>query len=109
MNGQVNATIVDNDGHDAGLLIGNSADGGTLVLTIAANVAIGTDVECRSAILWTDAADVSMKIDGDETAAVAGDFLLLADTYIPVPVKNLKYLRFYGVANGGKVYILYRS
>ena len=109
MGQQVNATIVDNDGSDAGLLIGNSKDGGTLVLTIATNVAIGTDIECRSAILWTAAEDVSMKIDEDETAAVAGDFLLLASTYIPVPVKNLKYLRFYGVTDDAKVYILYRT
>jgi hypothetical protein len=109
MGGQVNAVIVDNDGTDAGLLIGNSKDGGTSVLTIAANVAVGADTECRSAILWTDAEDVSMKIDGDETAADAGDFLLLVSTYIPVPVKNLKYLRFYGVTNDAKVYILYRS
>ena len=106
---QANVKIVDNDGTDAGLLIGNSKDGGTLVLTIAGNVAIGTDIECRSVILHTDAADVTMKIDEGETAADANDFLLLASTYIPVPVKNLKYLRFYGATDAAKVYILYRK
>lgn len=91
-------------------LIANSDGGGILTLTIASNVAVGTDQLCRSAILWTDAADVSMLIDSTGAAAAdANDFLLLASTYIPVPVKNLKHLRFYGVTDAAKVYILYRN
>jgi hypothetical protein len=106
---QGNVRIVDENDENINPIIGNSKDGGTLVLTIAANVAIGTDIDCRSVILHTDAADVSMKIDAEETAADAGDFLLLQSTYIPVPVSNLKFLRFYGVTDDAKVYILYRK
>jgi hypothetical protein len=91
-------------------LIANSDGGGILTLTISGNVAVGTDVKCRSAILWTDAADVNMLIDSTgAVAADANDFLLLASMYIPVPVSNLKFLRFYGATDTAKVYILYRN
>jgi hypothetical protein len=107
---QANVRIVDENDENIKPIIGNSDGGGTLVLTIATNVAVGTDQKCRSAILHTDAADVYMLIDGTgAVAADAGDFLLLSGTYIPVPVSNLKYLRFYGVTDDAKVYILYRN
>ena len=108
---QANVKIVDPlTDADIEPLIANSDGGGTLTLTVASNVAVGTDTKCRSAILWTDAADVSMLIDSTgAVAAQATDFLLLASTYIPVPVKNLKHLRFYGATDDAKVYILYRN
>jgi hypothetical protein len=110
MGTQANVKIVDPlTGEDIEPIIANSDDGGILVLTIAGNVAIGTDQACRSVLLHTDAADVTMKIDGDETAADANDFLLLAATLFPIPVSNLKFLRFYGATNDAKVYILYRN
>jgi hypothetical protein len=106
---QANVKIVDENNENIKPIIGNSDGGGTLVLTIASNVAIGTDQVCRSVLLHTDAADVYMKIDGDETAADANDFLLLTATLFPIPVSNLKYLRFYGVTDDAKVYILFRN
>ena len=91
-------------------LTANSDGGGIEVLTIAGNVAVGSDQACRSVLLHTDAADVTMLIDGTgAVAADANDFLLLQATMTPVPVKNLKYLRFYGVTDDAKVYILYRN
>ncbi len=85
----------------------NSNGGGSQVLTIASNVANGSNVACRSAIVWTDGSDVRMKIgDGDATA---DDFLLLGAAYLPVPVTNPIHLRFYGGTDGKKVYILYRN
>jgi hypothetical protein len=106
---QTNAKLVDNDGSDLRPIIGNSDDGGIEVLTIATNVANGSDIECRSCLLHTDAADVYMKIDGGLTAADVDDFLLLQATLFPIPVSNLKYLRFYGATDDAKVYILYRN
>jgi hypothetical protein len=106
---QGNVKIVDENNENISPIIGNSDDGGTLVLTIAANVANGSDQKCRSVLLHTDAADVYMKIDKAESAADAGDFLLLSGTLFPIPVSNLKYLRFYGVTDDAKVYILFRN
>ena len=108
MGNQVNATIVDTDGSDLGPVIGNSDDGGVEVLTIAATVAVGSDQACRSALLWTDAADTEMRIEAGAEAAASGDFLLLANQYLPVPVKNTNLLKFFGT-NGAKIYILWRS
>jgi hypothetical protein len=91
-------------------LVVNSDGGGILVLTIAGNVAVGVDQVCRSVLLHTDAADVTMLLDSTGAAAAdANDFLLLQSTLMPVPVKNLKHLRFYGVTDDAKVYILYRN
>jgi hypothetical protein len=91
-------------------LAANSDGGGILVLTISGNVAVGTDQDCRSVLLHTDAADVTMLIDSTGAAAAdANDFLLLQSTLMPVPVKNLKHLRFYGATDTAKVYILYRN
>ncbi len=88
-------------------LVKNSEAGGSQELTIASNVANGSSVACRSVILWTDAADVRLKIGtGDATA---DDFLMLQSTYLPVPVTNPVHLRFYGATNGAKVHILYRN
>ena len=108
MGSQVNAKIVDPDGSDAGIIIGNSDDGGIEVLTIAGGVAVGSDQACRSAIIHTDATDTTMKIDAAFTAADANDFLMLQGSYLPVAVKNTNLLRFAGT-NGAKIYILYRS
>ena len=108
-NNQANVRIVDTDDSDLGPIIGNSDDGGTEILTIATNVANGADQVCRSAIVWTDGADVRVKIDSGLTAADVGDFLLLANQYLPMPVKNTELLRFYGGTDGAKVYILWRS
>jgi hypothetical protein len=105
---QANVKIVDTDGSDLGPIIGNSDDGGTEVLTIAATVAVGADQPCRSCVIWTDAADTTVKIDGGLTDADAGDFLMLASQYISMPVKNTNLLRFFGT-NGAKIYILWRS
>jgi hypothetical protein len=91
----------------AGSIIKNSSVGGNAVLTITANVAGGSDVGVRSVLLYTDAADVTMTIG--ESAADADDFLLLQNSYTPVPVSNLKFLQFYGATNGAKIYILYRG
>lgn len=106
---QANVKIVDTDGSDLGPIIGNSKDGGTEILTIASNVAVGADQDCRSAVIWTDGTDVTVKIDAGGTAADANDFLLLANQYLPMPVKNTDLLRFYGGTDGKKVYILWRS
>ncbi len=91
----------------AGSIIKNSSEGGNVVLIIASNVASGSDVGVRSVLLYTDAADVTMTIG--ESAADADDFLLLQNSYTPVPVSNLKFLQFYGATDGAKIYILFRS
>ena len=109
MGRQVNAKIVDTDGSDMVPVIGNSDDGGTAILTIATNVAVGADQICRSCIIWTDGADVRVTIDEGGGAADVGDFLLLQNQYLPMPVKNTELLRFYGGTDGKKVYILWRS
>ena len=88
-------------------LVKNSDAGGSQELIIADNTAEGSNAACRSAIIWTDAADVRLKI-GLNDASVA-DFLLLQNMYIPVPVVNPIYLRFYGATNGAKIHILYRN
>ena len=110
MGTQANVKIVDPlTNENVEPIIANSDDGGIEVLTIAATVAVGSDQACRSAIIWTDAADTTVLIDG--TAAIAADvndFLLLQNTYLPMPVSNLKYLRFFGT-NGAKIYILFRN
>lgn len=85
----------------------NSDAGGSQELTIASNTAEGSNAACRSVIIWTDATDVRLKI-GLSDASVA-DFLLLQNMYIPVPVVNPIYLRFYGATNGAKIHILYRN
>ncbi len=88
-------------------IIKNSREGGNAVLIIAGNVASGSDVGVRSVLLYTDAADVTMTIG--ESAADADDFLLLQNTYTPVPVSNLTFLQFYGATDGAKIYVLYRK
>lgn len=85
----------------------NSDDGGAVTLTIASNVAAAGNQGCRSCLIWTAASDVTMKIGTGD--ADVNDFLLIASTLIPVPVSNLNLLRFYGAANGEKIYILYRN
>jgi hypothetical protein len=104
---QANVKIVDNDGSDAGIIIGNSDGGGTQKLTIAANVAVGTDQACRSCLLMTAGTDVYVTL-ADEAADV-NDFLLLSEAYLPMPIKNLNQLRFYGVTDGIIIHVLWRS
>lgn len=100
--------ISDKDGHRINpVLISNSESGGTEVLTIASNVANGSDFDCSSAIIWTDGTDVTVKIGTG--AADVNDFLLLANQYIPMPVVNTSLLRFYGGTDSKKVYILRRT
>jgi hypothetical protein len=106
---QANVKLVDTDGSDLGPIIGNSNDGGSILLVIASNVAAGPDQECRSCMLWTPANDVAMKIDKEETAAEASDFLLLQNILFPIPVSNLKYLRFHGGTDASKIYVLWRN
>ncbi len=85
----------------------NSDGGGNETLTIASNVANGSNAACRSTIVWTSSTDVRVKIGtGDATV---DDFLLLQNVYLSIPVVNPVYLRFYGATNGAKVYILYRN
>lgn len=108
MNGQANVKIVDPlSNENIQPIIGNSDAGGIEVLTIATNVAVGTSQACRSAIIWTDSADVTMKFGDD--AADANDFLMLQNTYLPVPVNNTALLRFYGATDSAKIYILWRD
>lgn len=109
MGGQINATLVDHDDSNMVPIIGNSDDGGIEILTIASNVANGADQVCRSALIWTDGSDVTMKIDSGLTAADADDFLLLANQYLPVPVSNVNLIRLYGGTDGKKIYVLWRS
>lgn len=88
-------------------IVASSDAGGIEVLTIATNVAVGTTQVCKSAIIWTDSADVTMKIG--TSAADANDFLMLQNTYLPVPINDVALLRFYGATDDAKIYILWRG
>ena len=75
-------------------LIANSASGGTQKLTIASNVAQGSDQTCRS-ILVVHASDNAVYMNIGATAD-ADDFIIPKNVVIPVPIDNCSKLYFYG-------------
>jgi len=88
-------------------LVQNSSGGGTEVLTLSSNVAVGANQACRSAMFWTMEAD--MHFAWGTGAADTNDPLLVASTVYPVPVQNTNLLSFFGTTDSKKVYIIYRN
>lgn len=85
----------------------NSSLGGTQKLTVSSNVIVGSAQACRSCLIHTAAATVSLTL-ADEAADV-NDFLLPANQLIPIPIQNLDQLRFWGSADGEVIYVLWRN
>lgn len=75
-------------------LIARSENGGTQKLTIASNIAQGSDQACRSIlVVHTSSNAVYMNIGA---TADANDFIIPANVIVPVPIDNCSKLYFYG-------------
>lgn len=86
--------LSDKDGKTVDPLFANSSTGGTQKLTIASNVAQGSDQDCRSIlVVHTSSNAVYMNIGA---IADVDDFIIPANVIVPVPINNCSKLYFYG-------------
>jgi hypothetical protein len=91
-----------------GILYRNSSGGGVYKIQLAAGVAQGPDVDCRSCMVKPSASnseDVTMNIG----SSAYEDRGVMDTTWTPVPVDNLNILYFYSADADAVVEVLFRN